>query len=110
MDPVASLASRAVGAVAAVLGARGSAARLWRVALVVVVAALVVGATPGGVGGQDRDDNAGEVEVRIVARRVAGERVEFALQQQASLTVVGGSACCRGSGSSRWGPGWDAGW
>ena len=59
---------------------RGSPAPLWRAALVVLIAAAVVGATPTAVDGQETGA-ADELVVRIVARRHADSRIEFALQQ-----------------------------
>ena len=56
---------------------------LWRVALVVLAAAVVIGAaTPSASGQQSGETD--EVVARIVARRHADQRIEFALQQQAT--------------------------
>ena len=61
--------------------AGGRLARLAWALLLVLVAATVVAVSPVGVVGQEIAD-ADALEVRIVARRVASERVEFALQQR----------------------------
>ena len=54
---------------------------LWRAALVVLAAAAVIGAaTPSASGQQSGETD--EVVARIVARRHADQRIEFALQQQ----------------------------
>ena len=54
----------------------------WRVALIVLIAVTVLAVVPVGVAAQGGSDGEG-VEVRIAARRVASERVEFGLQQRA---------------------------
>ena len=59
---------------------------LWRAALVVLAAAAVIGAAAPGVSGQQSGET-DHVVARIVARRHADQRIEFALQQQG----VGGS-------------------
>ena len=55
----------------------------WRAALVVLSAAAVIGAATPGVSGQQSGEPDGVV-ARIVARRHADQRIEFALQQQAT--------------------------
>ena len=79
-------ASQAFGVVARISPPRGSLVRSGRLVLVVLIAvtalaATLVAASPAGVEGQEGSDVA-DLEVRIVARRLAGERVEFALQQR----------------------------
>ena len=79
-------ASQAFGVVARISPPRGSLVRSGRLVLVVLIAvtalaATLVAASPAGVEGQGGSD-AADLEVRIVARRLAGERVEFALQQR----------------------------
>ena len=54
---------------------------LWRAALVVLAVAAVIGAATPSVSGQQSGATA-DVVARIVARRHADGRVEFALQQQ----------------------------
>ena len=78
--------SRAVGVVARVVGVGRRLGRSGRLSLAVLVVATALAATliavsPAGVEGQEGSD-AGDVQVRIVARRVVGERVEFGLQQR----------------------------
>ena len=59
---------------------------LWRAALVVLAAAAIIGAAAPGVSGQ-QSGAADHVVARIVARRHADQRIEFALQQE----TTGGS-------------------
>ena len=70
----------------------------------VVVAVSAISVTVGAqqVGGETLD-------VRIVARKVASARVEFALQQR-EVGGGWGSGCCRGSGSFRRRSRSDGGW
>ena len=80
--------SKAVGVVARMVGVGRSLGRSGRLSLAVLVAATALAATlvaisPAGVEGQEGSD-AGDVQVRIVARRVVSERVEFGLQQRES--------------------------
>ena len=56
---------------------------LWRAALVVLAVAALIGAAAPSVSGQ-QSGATDEVVARIVARRHADQRVEFALQQQAT--------------------------
>ena len=68
------------------MNAREPLRPLWRAALVVLAAAAVItAATPSASGQQSGETD--EVVARIVARRHADQRIEFALQQQG----VGGS-------------------
>ena len=78
--------SKAVGASRRVAGVGRNLGRSGRVSLAVLIAATALAATlvavsPAGVEGQEGSD-AGDVQVRIVARRVVSERVEFGLQQR----------------------------
>ena len=81
MQSQVARARRTDGAVLRNACAGGRLARLAWALLVVLVAAAVVAVSPVGVVGQEIAD-ADALEVRIVARRVASERVEFALQQR----------------------------
>ena len=83
MNLQANVVWSAVGVVVRMVRAGGSLARLGRAALVVLIAATVVAVSPVGAAGQE-DSAAEGLEVRIVARRAASERVEFALQQRES--------------------------
>ena len=82
------LTRRGLGAVVRAPGARRGLARLGWAALVALIAATVIAVSPVGVVGQEGSD-ADALEVRIVARRVASERVEFALQQREADGVWG---------------------
>ena len=81
MQSQVSRARRTDDAVLRKACAGGRLARLAWALLLVLVAATVVAVSPVGAVGQEIAD-ADALEVRIVARRVVSERVEFALQQR----------------------------
>ena len=80
------LGSKAVGVVGRMVGVGRNLGRSGRLSLAVLIAATALAATlvaisPAGVEGQE-GSGPKDVEVRIVARRIVSERVEFALQQR----------------------------